>query len=56
MRWTQAVALDERHGLRTAKACRPGAPVAGAESRGDEPRDDGDNKARSLRGEHEISR
>jgi hypothetical protein len=37
---------------RTAKVCRPGAPVAGAESRVDEPRDDGDNKARSLRGEH----
>ena len=52
---------------RTTKACRPGAPVAGAKSRGDrdvgpsgptrwEPRGDGDNKARSLRGEHEIDR
>ena len=40
---------------RTAKPCGPDAPVAGVKSAGGDSAGDGDNQARSHRGEHGIS-
>ena len=41
---------------RTAKACRPGAQVAGVKLAGRRLASDGDKQAKSLRGEHAIDR
>src|SRR5262245_1793250 len=56
MRWTWRVSRDERHSIADGEAVWSRRPDAGAKPLESYERGDGDNKARSHRGDHGISR
>jgi hypothetical protein len=56
MRWTRMMSRDERHSLADGEAVWSRRPDAGAKPLESYERGDGDNNARSHRGDHGISR